>query len=73
LVKGTDKSRLFCLALCISERGQDRVGNPLHILSRGMRGTFGDFGGKLSLQRSPPRWIDRRFVASAADFVLSLS
>jgi len=57
LVKGAKGSRLLEKALCISEEGADRNGKPLKVLSRKMRRTFGDFAGKVGIQRSPPRWI----------------
>ena len=72
LVKGSDASRLLHQAVCISEIGRDRAGRPLKILSSRMQQVFGSFGGKLSFQRSPTRWVDADHVDRAADFIRSL-
>jgi hypothetical protein len=72
LVKGGCGSRLFQRACCISEEGQDRTGKPLKVLSRKMQKVFGDFGGHVSIQRSPPRWVDPRFVDKAIGFAMDL-
>jgi hypothetical protein len=69
LVKGTVASRLLPKAVRISVDGRDRAGNRLKVLSPEMRRVFGDFGGHVSIQRSPPRWVEPDFVAAAADFV----
>lgn len=52
--------------------GKDRSGKRLKILSPEMRRIFGDFGGKVSIQRSPPRWVEPAFTARAAEFVRPL-
>ena len=72
LVKGGPGSRLLMRAACISEMSTDTVGHPLKVISSRMRGIFGDFGGRLSLQRSPPRWVDQRHVEVAARFIREL-
>ena len=72
LVKGTPNSRLLDKAVRISVYGKDRAGKPLKVLSTEMRRVFGDFDGKISIQRSPPRWVAPAFTAKAADFVRSL-
>jgi hypothetical protein len=72
LVKGSNKSRLLKEAVRISVLGHDKTGKPLKILSPEMQKICGDFGGKVSIQRSPPRWVDSSFVARAAEFVKSL-
>jgi hypothetical protein len=72
LVKGSDQSRLLNNAICISDIGRDRNGRPLKVLSSQMQRTFGDFGGKISIQRSPPRWVEPDFAARAAEFIDSL-
>lgn len=72
LVKGTSNSRLLHKAVRVSADGKDCAGKPLKILSPAMRKVFGDFGGKVSIQRSPPRWVDPDFNAKAAEFVRSL-
>ncbi|MGA2032166.1 MAG: hypothetical protein ABSG68_07925 [Thermoguttaceae bacterium] len=72
LVKGTANSRLLHEAVTISANGKDCAGKPLKILSPAMRKVFGDFGGRVSIQRSPPRWVEPEFTATAAGFVRSL-
>lgn len=72
LVKGSSRSRLLTRATLISERG-DRTGRPLKVISTDMRAVFGDFDGRVSLQRSPPRWVDPEYSERAARFVRSLS
>jgi hypothetical protein len=72
LVKGGPGSRLLDRAALISELGSDRSGRPLNVISAAMRETFGDFGGRVSLQRSPPRWVAPEFSSRAATFVRSL-
>lgn len=72
LVKGAPASRLLDRAVKISELGKDKTGKPLHVLSREMRAIFGDFSGKVAIQRSPPRWVAPQYVARAAAFVRSL-
>ena len=72
LVKGNEKSRLLQKARLMSAMGTDRNGRPLKVLSAEMQRIFGDFGGHLSFQRSPPRWVSPEFVAKAAQFVRSL-
>jgi putative DNA base modification enzyme with NMAD domain len=72
LVKGSSSSRLLTCAAPISEVGVDRAGRPVHVLSQGMREVFGDFGGHVAIQRSPPRWVAPEFVVRARDFVRSL-
>jgi len=72
LVKGSRNSRMLSKAVLISTTGQDRTGKPLKILSPEMRKIFGDFGGKLSIQRSPTRWVDTSFTERAVQFITSL-
>jgi hypothetical protein len=72
LIKGSSQSRLLKKAVCISEKGRDRLGRPLKVLSIEMQRIFGDFGGKISIQRSPPRWISPAHVTRAAEFIRSL-
>jgi hypothetical protein len=73
LVKGGAGSRLLAKACRISSEGMDKAGKPLKILSPEMRKVFGDFGGKVSIQRSPPRWIDSTFVERSVEFVRKLT
>src|SRR4051795_8637537 len=72
LVKGGPGSRLFRRAHRISVEGRDRAGKPLKVLSPEMRKVFGDFGGHVSIQRSPPRWLESEFVDKAVGFVTAL-
>jgi hypothetical protein len=65
LVKGGAESRMFQTAHRISAEGKDRAGKPLKVLSPKMQNVFGDFGGHISIQRSPPRWVDASFVNRA--------
>jgi hypothetical protein len=72
LVKGSAKSRLLNKAVLLSTTGQDRLGKPLKILSPEMQEVFGSFGGRLSFQRSPTRWVEPSFTRGAAQFMRSL-
>ncbi len=72
LVKGRAGSRMFQKAYCISAEGKDRAGKPLKVLSPKMQKVFGDFGGHVSIQRSPPRWLDAAFVDRAIGFLNDL-
>jgi hypothetical protein len=72
LVKGGPGSRLFKKARRISTEGMDRAGKPLKILSPAMQKVFGTFGGHVSIQRSPPRWVEAEFVDEAIEFLKEL-
>ncbi len=72
LVRGGAGSRLLEKAHQISSVGKDRSEKPLKVLSPEMQKVFGTFGGKVSIQRSPPRWIEPAFVENAIKFVTSL-
>jgi len=72
LVKGGPGSRLFQKAHQISGEGKDRAGNPLKVLSSAMQKVFGTFGGHVSIQRSPPRWVEAEFVDKAMRYVKDL-
>jgi hypothetical protein len=72
LVRGGAGSRLLTKAHCISSLSKDRAGNPLKIISPEAQSIFGDFGGRISLQRSPPRWVVPQFVKRAQAFVEGL-
>jgi hypothetical protein len=65
-------SRMLRKAHRISAEGQDRAGKPLKILSPVMQKVFGSFGGRVSIQRSPPRWIDPGFVDKAVAYLTKL-
>jgi hypothetical protein len=72
LVKGSPNSRLLTQAVKISSLGKDNQGHSLHRLSPEMQTVFGEFGGKTSIQRSPPRWVSPEFTERAVHFVLAL-
>jgi len=72
LVKGGPGSRLFRKAYQISAEGRDRTGKPLKVLSPKMQKVFGDFGGHISIQRSPPRWVEPGFVNKALGYLKGL-
>ena len=72
LVKGGAGSRMLHKAHRISAEGQDRAGKPLKVLSPKMQKVFGDFGGHISIQRSPPRWVDSAFVDRAIGYLQDL-
>ena len=71
LVKGGPGSRLFRNAHQISVEGKDRADKPLKVLSPDMQKVFGTFGGRIAIQRSPPRWVEPQFVERAVEFVKS--
>ena len=73
LVRGGASSRLLRQAVRISASGKNSLGQPLKILSPAMQQVFGDFDGKVSIQRSPPRWVLPGFVERASSFVRSLT
>ena len=73
LVAGGAGSRLLKRAHLISCIGTDRNGTALKVLAPAMQLVFGNFGGKVSIQRSPPRWVDAAFAERAAAFVRALT
>lgn len=73
LVKGGSGSRLLKYAHCISCVGHDCDGRPLKVLSKQAIGIFGDFGGRISIQRSPPRWVADEFVPRALKHLSALT
>ena len=70
--KGGPGSRLFRKAKQISAEGRDRAGKPLKVLSPKMKKVFGSFGGHVSIQRSPPRWVEPEFVDTAVGYLNDL-
>jgi Nucleotide modification associated domain 3 len=72
LVKGGPGSRLFRKARQISAEGKDRAGKPLKVLSPEMQGVFGTLGGRIAIQRSPPRWVESQFVDRAINYLEDL-
>lgn len=73
LVQGDQSSKLLKKAIPISAPGKDKAGNPLKVLSEDAQTWFGDFGGRIGIQRSAPRWVPARHVAKAAGFIHSLA
>lgn len=72
LVKGGAGSRLFSRAHCISTMSQDKAGHPLKVLSPSAQEVFGNFGGRISIQRSPPRWVLPSHIDRAKAYLQSL-
>lgn len=72
LVKGGAGSRLLEKAHRISAEGTDQAGKPLKVLSPAMQKVFGNFDGRVSIQRSPPRWVELGFAEKAITFVKGL-
>ena len=72
LVKGGLASRLFSKAHQISVKGKDRTGKPLKVLSPDVQKIFGTFGGRIAIQRSPPRWVEPQFLDRSVQFVKGL-
>lgn len=73
LIKGGPGSRLLDKAVKISDIGVDRSGKPLKVLSHDMQAIFGTFEGRISIQRSPPRWVHATSLLSAAEYVRTLT
>ncbi len=73
LVKGSKNSRLLTKAMRISAEGKDKAGRKLHVLSPSMQKVFGDLKGKISIQRSPTRWITPEHTEKAVQFIKSLA
>ncbi len=72
LVKGGTGSRLLRRATLISEVGWDKAGRPIKVLSKSMQKVFGDFDGRISITRSPPRRVKPDSTFAAAQFLRSL-
>jgi hypothetical protein len=72
LIKGSSQSRLLKRAVLLSAQGTDGTGRPLKVLSPEMQQIFGDFDGKIGIQRNSTRWIDASYVQRVADFIRSL-
>ncbi|MGD0507897.1 MAG: hypothetical protein ABSA27_08880 [Terriglobales bacterium] len=73
LVQGDQSSKLLKKAVPISAMGKDKAGKPLKVLSEDAQTCFSDFGGRIGIQRSAPRWVPASHVANAARFVRSLA
>ena len=72
LVKGTRRSRLLKKARRIGVLAMNKAGKPIHVLSPEMQKIFGNFNGRVSIHRSPPRYVLPEFVEKASRFVRSL-
>src|SRR5262249_40720495 len=72
LVKGGPGRRVFGKTHQIRAEGRDRAGKPLKVLSLKMQKNFGNFGGHVSIQRSPPRWVKPEFSDRAAGLLKEL-
>ncbi len=72
LVKGSENSRMLKKAVKISAYSQDKSGRRLKILSPEMQKVFGNFGGKVSIQRCPPRWIETSYIERTIVYIESL-
>ena len=74
LVKGTNKSKLLKNAELISNKipfgkdNQDRF-----VVSKDMQEIFGDFGGRICIQRNSLRFIDEKFVGKTLKWIKSLT
>lgn len=68
LVKGNSNSRLLKKAQKISAYSQDKSGKKLKVLSPEAQRVFGDFEGKISIQRCPPRWVSASLVEKAVKY-----
>lgn len=72
LVKGSSQSRLLNRAVPLSSYGKDRAERPLKVLSPEMQQVFGEFDGKIGIQRNSTRWIDASNVQRVMKFMRSL-
>ena len=73
LIKGSTQSRLLTKAAKLGERQRLPTGSWWQLISPEMAKVFSRFGGIGSLQRSTPRWVEPRFIDSAANFVRALT
>jgi len=73
LIKGSTRSRLLTKAAKLGERQRLPTGSWWQLISPEMAKVFSRFGGIGSLQRSTPRWVEPRFIESAANFVRALT
>lgn len=72
IVKGGKDSRLLKKAVKISTMGVNRVGKPIKVLSPEMRWIFGDWNGRVAIERNSTRWIKPEYLSTAANFILRL-
>ena len=73
LIKGSTRSRLLTKAAKLGERQRLPTGSWWQLISPEMAKVFSRFSGIGSLQRSTPRWVEPRFIESAANFVRALT
>jgi len=61
LVKGTKNSQLLKYPVQISQKNKrhEHSSHSTHLISEELQHIFGDFGGKISIQRNPLRWITK--------------
>ena len=65
LVKGTENSRLLKYAYAISRAlPQQKKESAIHVISDEMMQLFGNFGGKIAIQKNPLRWITNKDLAA---------
>lgn len=69
LVQGGMGSRLLKKAVCISAMSTNSAGQPIKVLSQAAQEIFGDFNGKISIQRSPPRWVPPAHIEKARAYL----
>jgi hypothetical protein len=72
LVQGGPGSRLLKKAICISTMSKNSAGQPIKVLSEEARRIFGDFNGRVSIQRSPPRWVQSSHILTAKSYLEAL-
>ncbi|MDX2196126.1 MAG: hypothetical protein NW207_06890 [Cytophagales bacterium] len=72
LVKGSPKSRMLKYAYLISKKNT-LSHKKVHSISPDMQQLFGDFGGKIAIQKNPLRWIkDKELVQKTVHWLKNL-
>lgn len=75
LIKGTSKSRQFKYAYSISRQLPTDAGkkDAVHVISDEMMKIFGNFAGKIAIQKNPIRWItNKKLVEQTAAWIKAL-
>ncbi len=77
LVKGSNKSKLFKYAYAISRplpsESEVKSKDAIHVISDEMLKIFGNFGGKIAIQKNPIRWItNKKLVEQTAKWLKEL-
>ena len=73
LVKGNPRgSRILERAIKFSQKGKNKAGQPMNVISDEMQKYFGDFNGKIGFPMSPPRWVIDSHLDTATEYVRSL-